>query len=304
MSITIGIPSYNEGKNLINLLNQIKDEYRKYKTTIKEIIIVDDSDNYTKTLIEKHLKTTVYPYPIIYIHNKERKGVANAWNKIFREARGEIIILLDADIKLGEKTIKTIAQELYQNNRLGIIGCRTEPLIDKSIAAKATYVVAQWLHLVRKKHPRSQFTIMGRTLGIKTKIAKKIMIPTNLISPDLYLQCIVSKQGYQIEYLDKVKIYFTPPTTIRDFASQILRGYLGHKQLDILIKKSIHDRLELIQQTRLFIEQLLNSRNLNLIISTITSYLATLIYIPIIWRGAATHLWETAKTTKNIIINK
>ena len=48
MKILIIIPTYNEDKNIINLINDIELKYKKYK-----ILIIDDSSNLlTKKLIK------------------------------------------------------------------------------------------------------------------------------------------------------------------------------------------------------------------------------------------------------------
>ena len=53
--ITIGIPSYNEEKNIKNLLQSIIDQYNKFYI-LKEIIISDDSNDKTPDIIREFAK--------------------------------------------------------------------------------------------------------------------------------------------------------------------------------------------------------------------------------------------------------
>jgi len=53
--ISIGIISYNEEKNISNLLNSIKFQYLG-KFSLKEIIISDDSQDETPFLIKEFIK--------------------------------------------------------------------------------------------------------------------------------------------------------------------------------------------------------------------------------------------------------
>ena len=298
MEISIGIPSYNEGINITKLLSQIMEEYRSYGTPIKEVIIVDDSTDETPDIIQRYIEGGRHPYKIKFIHNKERMGVANAWNTIFKESTGDIIVLYDADIELGEGTTITLANQLYTNKKLGIIGCRTEIYPQKVIPATASTIVSKWLHTIRKNHPESRFTIMGRALAIKTTIAKKIKIPLETISVDLYLQCAVASLGYNVDYVDRVKIYAKPPLTLKDFSLQIIRAYIGHKQLEKLVKKTLNKSdINIKTQLTFFIQQLRRA-GLRDSLLTITTYLASIVYLPIVWRGAVKHLWEPAYTTK------
>jgi len=297
LEITIGIPTYNERKNVIRILAQLKKEFYS-GSPIKEVIIVDDSIDDTPQIINKHLRNTKYPFNIKFIHNQERKGVSNAWNTIFHEAKGDTIILLDADISLTPKTTKRLAKTMASNPKIGIVGCRTRTIELKSIAAQATKTVDEWLHAIRTLYPQAQFTIMGRALALRKKIARRIQIPPNTISVDLYLQCRVSRMGYTTVYLGNTEVFFKPPLKLYEFTSQIVRAYLGHKQLEDIVNSTIKTKLGLKTQVALFIRELCKSRNIKRIISTIIAYLSSLIYIPIVWKGASKALWETAKTTK------
>ncbi len=297
MEITIGIPAYNEGENLIKLLTQLKKEFDS-GSPIREVIIVDDSNDDTPEMVSKHLRETKYPFNIKFIHNNERMGVSNAWNTIFREADGDTIILLDADISLSPKVIEKLAKTLASNPKIGIVGCRTRTIELKSIAALATKTINEWLHTIRTLYPQAQFTIMGRALALRKKIARNIYIPPDTISVDLYLQCMVSRMGFATVYLGNTEVFFKPPLKLYEFTSQVIRAYLGHKQLEKIVNNTIKTKLSLKTQIALFIRELYKSKNIKKVISTIIAYLSSLIYIPMVWKGASKALWETAKTTK------
>jgi cellulose synthase/poly-beta-1,6-N-acetylglucosamine synthase-like glycosyltransferase len=78
---------------------------------------------------------------------------------------------------------------------------------------------------------------MGRSLSIRTDLAKRITIPRETIAIDLYLQCRILEMGYRILYREKARVYFTPPSTMRDFASQVLRSRNGHRQISTQVRK-------------------------------------------------------------------
>src|ERR671911_86538 len=100
--ISIGIISYNEEKNILNLLNSIKCQYLG-KFFIKEIIISDDSNDKTPFLIKDFIKKN--PQLLIRLfHHNERRGAYAGWNEIFKETTGEYLVLYDADVILAQKT--------------------------------------------------------------------------------------------------------------------------------------------------------------------------------------------------------
>lgn len=297
MKISVGIPSYNEGKNVTNLLYQLKKEYYEYGTPIDEVIIVDDSTDNTPKIIRRYIDIEKHPFKIKFIHNEKRGGVANAWNTVFNEAGGDIIVLYDADIKLGSETTSGLAKPLQLNEKIGIVGCKTQIYYQDSLPATASRIITEWLHTVRKTYPESRFTIMGRALAIKTSLAKRIKIPPETISVDLYLQCAVSSLGYKVCYMENIEIYSKPPLTIRDFASQLFRAYIGHKQLNKLVRKELNQYISFKTQLRIFLNQL-KSCGFETALTTIVAYILSIVYLPRVWRGASKAAWEPAYTTK------
>ena len=92
--VTIGIPAYNEEQDILNLLHSLEDQ-NMHGFAISEVIVSDDSSDNTSDIISKFaarssLKVTVY-------HHCTRRGTAAAWNEIFKQASGDIIVLYDAD---------------------------------------------------------------------------------------------------------------------------------------------------------------------------------------------------------------
>ena len=295
-SISIGIPSYNEGENLIRILKQIERDKRKYNLNIIEVIISDDSDDETPILMRQHLEKIKYPFDVRYIHHRKRRGQAGAWNEIFRESVGDIIILYDGDIIFGNKTTYNLIRKLESKSEYGIVGGKTVSIQIGGLASEATYIISQWLHEIRKLYPDSQFTIMGRVIAIKKEIAKKIYLSRDVVAVDLYLQCMVCRMGYRVGYAENAEIYFKPPLKIREMMSQIVRATLGHRQISKLIDKYLK-KIDIKEQLRIFISLSKKTKKKH-IISTVIAYLIGLVYIPLIWRGAIKSIWEIASTTK------
>jgi hypothetical protein len=78
---------------------------------------------------------------------------------------------------------------------------------------------------------------MGRSLSVRTDLAKRIIIPKETIAIDLYLQCRILEMGYHILYREKARVYFIPPSNMRDFTSQVLRSRNGHRQISTQVRR-------------------------------------------------------------------
>lgn len=296
MRISVGIPSYNEGINLVRLLHSLSNQHLG-ENKLKEVIVSDDSEDDTPSLIRKLFQNP--PYKLTLIHHEHRRGVAEAWNEIFREASGDVVVLYDADVIIEEDTTLNLVKNLRGD--IGVAASNTLPLSPKTIAGKASETVARWLRRIRQRHPEAQFTVMGRGVAVRSEITRRVRIPSQTIAVDLYLQCMARKLGWRIVYVDDAHVWFRPAESFRDFASQVIRAYIGHRQLRKLVKE-LRERIGLREQWSILVEVL--SENPWLSAPTIISYTATLFLFPTLLQRAGTHIWEIATTSKNSESNR
>jgi glycosyltransferase involved in cell wall biosynthesis len=256
--VSIGIPSFNEEGNISHLLQSIVklnnpivqpahpaqdslkkngirgrngDEAWSRSFQIAEVIISDDSSDNTCRIVEE-IASKSPCLNIRLLHHNTRRGVSAAWNEIFKQARGEIIVLYDADVAIDASSTAHLVDSISGN--VGLCASNPIPLLqEQSIVSRASLFIAQWLQSVRKEK-LSQYTVMGRGLSISSKIAKRIAIPENVIALDLYLQCKVLELGFDVVFDKNAIVYFKPPDNMLDFSSQLLRARSGYKQINHL----------------------------------------------------------------------
>jgi glycosyltransferase involved in cell wall biosynthesis len=222
-SVTVGIPSYNERQNIVNLLQAIEEQ----PTSIFEILISDDSSDNTPSLVRNFAQHTMLDIQLF--HHDTRRGAAAAWNEILQRAAGDTVVLYDADTIPHPSCTAQLASQIQGN--VGICASNSQPVQAAGIAGRASVFISNWLRSVRLAR-LSQYTVMGRGLAINSREAKKIEIPTNMIAIDLYMQCKILEMGLDIIYNDNAIVYFKPANNIDDLASQVMRAVNGHKQID------------------------------------------------------------------------
>ena len=117
-SLSIVIPTLNKEKILINCIDSIKHSAKKCNISNYEIIVVDDhsSDQSYKLLNRKH------PDVRLILHN-QNKGFGASCNDGIREAKGDIIILLNDDTIVAENWLGEIIKPL-SDERCGISTCK------------------------------------------------------------------------------------------------------------------------------------------------------------------------------------
>jgi glycosyltransferase involved in cell wall biosynthesis len=99
MTFSIIIPSYNEGEDI-----RLSIESALAQTPVPlEVLVVDDSTDDTPAIIEEYADRGVR------LVAGERKGCCGARNLGMRQAKGDIVVLLNGDVRLPSDFLKRIA---------------------------------------------------------------------------------------------------------------------------------------------------------------------------------------------------
>ena len=113
--ISVIIPMYNSEKTILNALESVRTQ--TYKGDFEIIVVDDGSVDDSSALVKDYIQK--YPKLNIRLIHQENKGVSSARNTGLKNAKGEILTLLDSDdIWLPQKIER---QLLYlQNEELNI----------------------------------------------------------------------------------------------------------------------------------------------------------------------------------------
>ncbi|MBV9178162.1 MAG: glycosyltransferase [Nitrososphaeraceae archaeon] len=286
--VTIGIPTFNEGQNILNLLRALETDIpRDY--LISEIIISDDSSDDTPEKVYGFLTSS--SLNIKFIHHNGRRGAAAAWNEIFERSMGDIIVLYDADIIVGQRCTERLVSSIW--GKIGLCASNPKPIKVKGIAAGASIFISDWLRSVRNNR-LSQYTVMGRAMSIRSDIAKKISIPDDIIAIDLYVHCKVLECGFDVVYNDNAVVYFYPPTRISDFLSQVVRATNGHRQIRDCISRFKINLPKLVRTIEIIRNMFINPFG---VLSVIVCC-ALIPFYKVKLKETNSAKWHTAKSTK------
>lgn len=110
--VSIVIPSYNQGKYLEDtILSVINQTYKNI-----EIIIIDGGSTDNSVDIIKKYKDKIH----FWVSEKD-KGQANAINKGFKKASGEIFAWLNSDDLYTENAVEQIVNEFNKDPSVSIV---------------------------------------------------------------------------------------------------------------------------------------------------------------------------------------
>jgi len=130
-SVSIIIPVYNEGKTVGSVLNELK-QCLKERVPDYEIIVVDDgSVDHTRQILEQITEIEV-------VTHLENRGYGAAIKSGVRQAKGEYILIIDAD---GTYPITAIPELISLTDYDMVVGARTKPTAQIPLIRKP----AKWL---------------------------------------------------------------------------------------------------------------------------------------------------------------
>ncbi len=195
--ISIIIPTYNESKNILQVLKSIGENLPKRILT--EAIIVDDnSPDGTGKIVEDYINNVkkIANYTIDIIHRKTKSGLSSAILKGIQHAKGDTVVVMDSDFSHPPKIIPRLLDALKKYQCDIVVASRYVkggnvsewPLKRKLLSKVATLVAKKGLG-VRITDPMSGFFAFRRQIikGLKFdaigyKMLLEILVKTKGVS--------------------------------------------------------------------------------------------------------------------------
>jgi len=175
--ISILIPTYNESKNIIDILKSIGEHLPKNILT-QTIVIDDNSPDGTGNLVDEYIKNVkkIAGNTIDVIHRKAKQGLSSAILNGIQKATGDTIVVMDSDFSHPPSIIPKMIDALKQSQCDIVIasryvtggGIQGWSLKRKLISKVATKIAKKGLG-IKQKDPMSGFFAFKRNIlnGLK-----------------------------------------------------------------------------------------------------------------------------------------
>lgn len=217
LMISVIITAFNEPgvkKAIDSVLKQdIKEKYE---------LIVAAPDKETEDLVKKYKKVKYFKDP--------GKGKSYALNLLFKKVKGDILILTDGDLILGENSINEILKS-FEDESVGCVSGRPFPLDSRS------NMLGYWSHLLynagahrirKERSDKNKFLECSGYLFAFRNIIKKIPLD---VAEDSIIPYYFWKKGYKIKYAENSLVYVKNPDNLKDFIKQRKRTSGAHSKL-------------------------------------------------------------------------
>ena len=229
LTLTIGIPAFNEEANIKGLILSIFEQEARTYNLEKIIVVVDACTDDTLAEILKIKNSKIQ-----LIVNKQRKGKAYGLNVIARETSSDILVHLDADILLKDKkTIENIIDPIVSR------GADLTSARVKEYWATSKFEEVLKISMVLKKeifehynHGNNIYTCHGRARGLSKKLYKSMIFSPEIIAEDAFSYLYTIANDYKYLFAKKANVHYRLPRTLVDHKKQSVRFFNSYKQLN------------------------------------------------------------------------
>ena len=297
LTVTIGIPAFNEeanvGKLLQNLLLQ-----RENGFIIEKIIVVSDgSTDQTVKMVQK-----VKDKRICLVEEKIRKGSSNRQEQIIRQCTSDVLLFLDADVLPKTKDfVKKIIQPILDNKFVGLVSAKILPAKPKNYF-ESMVVFSHKLKLSMDKDLQGNnevYLCHGPARALSKRLYQTLHFP-NTIGDDAYCYFECKKRGFKFVYKADAVVLYRAPGDLMGQIRQSTRFYECKLALQKYFDKEILEREYHISKWILVKTAIRGLFNDPIRASIYTLMLFVSKLLRSVRAMNSTHLWIPVKSSKHV----
>jgi cellulose synthase/poly-beta-1,6-N-acetylglucosamine synthase-like glycosyltransferase len=292
--ISVIITSYREAATI----GRAMDAFLVQLSTDAEILVVCP-DPETAAVVNEYSRRHI----VVRHVADPGQGKPMALNCGLAAALGEIVVLSDGDVVVGEDALRLLLAPFADAG----VGATTGRPVS---ASPRDTMLGYWSHLLtdsahRVRLARDQAGQFLLCSGYLFAFSRALIgdIPVDALAEDAVISHEIASAGYRIRYVPEAHVFVKYPTTYRDWLRQKVRSAGGYAQE--YIRKSPFSmrsaRLEVVDGTRL---ALAYPKNLRELAWTLLLFAARLhLWLLVFWNVRVRHrplkaLWQRVETTK------
>jgi glycosyltransferase involved in cell wall biosynthesis len=252
-TVTIGLPAYNEEKNIANTIISLMKQRKDNFILEKLVVVCDGSTDDTSNIVQKLMNK----YPELHVVNRgKRMGKINAVNYIFKNYYSDILVLFDADVLLvGQYVIRELVATVLKTGANLVAGIDNPKYPHNFVQRLAVSWVKVWDDSKRKTDD-SLHNFSARIYAIKKEFYKSVEIPEPIICEDQYLYLRLKELNYKFAISKRAEVKYNVPDNFKDYLKQSLRfmlyndlmyAYFGKKISQYYFIPSRYKRMSLLR---------------------------------------------------------
>ena len=233
--VTIIVPVYNEEVIIQRTINALL----KSNYALTEILIIDDgSTDQTASIV----KESYYKNKKVKLIQKENGGKASALNIGFQQAKGEIVITIDADSIFHPDSISYLVENFSDPQVAAVTGnCKIGNIKNQlTLWQHIEYVTAQNLEKRAFEELDCITVVSGSNSAWRKSVVEQLgFFHQDTLAEDSELTIRILNAGYRIIFDDRALSFEECPETLKDFLKQRYRWSYGVLQTGYKHRKAI-----------------------------------------------------------------
>jgi len=218
-TVSIGVCAFNEERNIRACLDSIMQQSTRFP--IQEILVVSSGSNDGTDGIVRQFEGRDGRFRLL--RQERREGKNSAINEFLKQAKGDILVLVNADNRLDEGSLRHLL-EPFEDEAVGVSGGHPVPVNNKDSAIGfAVHMLWEMHHRISLVHPK-----IGELMAFR-RLDKAL--PTTSQSDEDLIRIGLEKRGLRSIYVAEAVVFNKGPTTVADFWGQRTRVNIGEKYL-------------------------------------------------------------------------
>jgi len=296
MTVTIGIPAYNEERNIVSLISCLLKQAQTI-FRLKKIIIANDASTDKTIAVLKKIKN-----PLVKVfNNKVRKGKLFRMNQIISRTESDILVILDADILIRDinflnKLIMPIILNKADLTSASIKELKPITLMQKILAASMEFKKNIFEEY---KKGNNIYTCHGRARAFSKKLFITLFVPFrffDIAGDDAFSYLYCKYHHYKYKFIKKAVVSYKLPTNFSDHQKQSLRFFLSKKELSKKFNKEFI-KAEYYLPPSLILKSFILSIYINPLI-IVYFLIAFVLKIRSLFNYKSTPIWSVASSSK------
>lgn len=302
LTVTVGIPAYNESGNIAFLLDSIIKQKQADFRICEIIVISDGSSDNTVDIVKKFVRKSKI---INVINHSRRLGKKARLLEIYKINKRDILIICDGDIVLSTPFVIEKMLGYFDEEKVVVVGGNNQPVPPENFAGRLLYAWSKVWYEVRRdyKNGNNVHNVKSSIMAIKSPFEKKIKFNKDILSDGQFIYFTIMQKRLKFRFANNANVLFRIPDNISDFFLQNSRLSGGKRKIAQEFGTWIYDEYKIPNQYK--VKALIKI----IIKDPFYTFLAGLFFI---WNSFLRHkknsldkrgFWKIANSTKKGIPN-
>lgn len=230
LTVTIGIPAYNEEKTIADLLNSIVSQSSK-RHTVKEILLVSDGSTDDTVRAAKKVKSN----KIRIIEGRKNIGRVARRSQIIKLCKTDILVFLDADGVLESTTsLDKLIRPFVTGKNIGLVSGNPYSVSDGSFFHNSLASARDLYTQIRFKlnNGINVHSCFGSMLALSKELYLNVVLPMDVQADDSYMFFVCKNMKLTFLNVRSAKVIHNFPKNLSTHRKRIIRHNNSSSELN------------------------------------------------------------------------